>query len=343
MTGVTEEPTAARLTGQVEPILPAAVRKRSRRGRKRPTGAPRGKEHVSLRAKLATYLVLAPIAILFVAPFAWLVSASMQPLSTIFHNPPTWIPDHPTVAGYKGFLNVGHLTKAQQAQGHGDWRWFANSAFVSLSVTALQTFFNALCAYTFAKRKFPGRNAIFVLFLGTMMVPGQITLIPNYIIIQHIPFFGGNDWLGGGGHGWLDSYWGLIMPGVVSAFGIFLLRQYMMTIPDELLDAARIDGAGEFRIFWSVVLPLCAPALAANAIFTFQAAWEDFLWPLIVTSGDPDKITAPVGLALFVVQNRTDWNLLFAGSVIATLPMIVVFIIFQRQFVRGIAVTGVKG
>lgn len=339
MTGLTEEPTAHRFTVEVEPVLPRRLRKRKP---KRPPGAPREKEYVSLKAKLVTYLVLAPIAILFVAPFAWLISASFQPISTIFQNPPTWIPDNPTVDGYKGFLNVGTLSKAQQGQGHGDWRWFVNSAFVSIMITVLQTFFNALCAYTFAKRKFPGRNVIFVLFLATMMVPGQVTLIPNYIIIQHIPFFGGNDWLGAGGHGWLDSYWGLIMPGIVSAFGIFLLRQYMLSIPDDLLDAARIDGASEFRIFRSVVLPLCMPALAANAIFTFQGAWEDFLWPLIVLS-DPDKMTVPVGLALFVVQNKTDWNLLFAGSVIATLPMILVFIIFQRHFVKGIAVTGIKG
>jgi multiple sugar transport system permease protein len=340
VTGLTEEPTASRFIGDVEPVLPGRVRDSRRQRRK--SGAPREKEYMSLRAKLLTYLVLAPIAILFVAPFAWLISASFQPIGTIFANPPTWIPDDPTLGGYKGFLNVGNLTKAQEGQGHGDWRWFVNSAFVAITITVLQTFFNAMCAYTFAKRKFPGRNVIFVLFLGTMMVPGQVTLIPNYIIIQHIPFFGGNDWLGSGGHGWLDSYWGLIMPGIVSAFGIFLLRQFMVSIPDELLDAARIDGAGEFRIFWSVVLPLCTPALAANAIFTFQGAWEDFFWPLIILS-DPDKITAPVGLALFVVQNKTSWNLLFAGSVIATLPMIVVFIIFQRHFVRGIAVTGIKG
>lgn len=341
MSGVTEEPTAHRLTGEVQPVLPSGMRK-GRKG-KRPSGAPREKEYMSLRAKLATYLVLAPIAILFVAPFAWMISASFQPMSTIFANPPTWFPDDPTVEGYKGFLNVGELTDAQQGAGHGDWKWFANSAFVAITITVLQTFFNAMCAYTFAKRKFPGRNVIFVLFLGTMMVPGQILLIPNYIIVQHVPFFGGNDWMGSGGHGWLNSYWGLIMPGIVSAFGIFLLRQFMMSIPDELLDAARIDGAGEFRIFWNVVLPLCVPALAANAIFTFQGAWEDFLWPLLITQGDPDKITAPVGLALFVVQNKTDWNLLFAGSVIATLPMIIVFIIFQRHFVKGIAVTGLKG
>jgi multiple sugar transport system permease protein len=339
MTGVTEESGAHRFTAELEPVVPE--RSRWQRNR-RPLGAPRDRERISLKAKLATYLLLAPIAILFVAPFAWLISASFQPIGTIFANPPTWIPDDPTLEGYKGFLNVGHLTEAQQSQGHGEWRWFLNSGFVAVTITVVQTFFNALCAYTFAKRRFPGRNVIFVLFLATMMVPGQVTLIPNYIIIQHIPFFGGNDWMGSGGHGWLDSYWGLIMPGIVSAFGIFLLRQYMLSVPDELLDAARIDGASEFRIFWSVVMPLCVPALAANAIFTFQGAWEDFFWPLIIMS-DPDRITAPVGLALFVVQNRTSWNLLFAGSVIATLPMIIVFIVFQRHFIRGIAVTGIKG
>jgi multiple sugar transport system permease protein len=301
-----------------------------------------GNNQFGWKQKLLTYLVLAPLAILFVAPFAWLVSASFQPMSEIFSSTPHWIPENPTTAGYKGFLNVGELTKAQQGQGHGEWRWFLNSAFVAITITVLQTFFNALCAYCFAKRNFPGRNVIFVLFLATMMVPGQITLIANYLIIQHIPFFGGNDWTGTGGHGWLDSYWGLIMPGIVSAFGIFLLRQYMLSIPDQLLEAARIDGAGEFRIFLRVVLPLCTPALAANAIFTFQAAWEDFFWPLVIMT-DPEKMTVPVGLALFVVQNKTSWTLLFAGSVIATLPMIIVFMIFQRQFVQGIALTGVKG
>jgi multiple sugar transport system permease protein len=327
------------VTGVADEVRPAPLAPEFTRPDKKPK---EGNSQYSLRQKLMTYLVIAPMAILFVAPFAWLVSAAFQPLGEIFSSTPHWIPNDPTLSGFKGFLNVGHLTKAQKGQGHGDWRWFVNSAFVAITVTVLQTFFNALCAYTFAKRSFPGRDVIFVAFLATMMVPGQITLIPNYIIVQHIPFFGGNDWMGNGGHGWLDSYWGLIMPGVVSAFGIFLLRQYMLSIPDQLLEAARIDGASEFRIFRSVVMPLCVPALAANAIFTFQGAWEDFLWPLIIMSS-PEKITAPVGLALFVVQNRTSWTLLFAGSVIATLPMIIVFIIFQRQFVQGISLTGVKG
>ena len=181
-----------------------------------------------------------------------------------------------------------------------------------------------------------------MVFLATMMVPPQVTLIPNYLVLKHVPLFGGNNILGLGGSGWLDSYYGLILPGAVSAFGIFLLRQYMTSIPDELLDAARIDGASEFKIYSRVILPLCGPALAATGIFTFVAAWEDFFWPLIIVSS-PEKYTAPLGLALFVVKNRTQWDVLMAGSVIATLPMVLVFLIFQRQFIQGIAGSGLKG
>ena len=288
-----------------------------------------------------SYAILLPGALLFVAPFAWLVSASFQHVGDIFSWPPQWIPRDPTLDGYKGFFGIGRPGELAQFN-EGAWRWFVNSAFVATSVTVLQLFFNALAAYTFAKRRFPGRNVIFLLFLATMMVPPQVTLIPNYLVLKHVPFFGGNDMAGNGGHGWLDSYWGLILPGAVSAFGIFLLRQYMMSIPDELLDAARVDGAGEFRVFWKVVIPLCGPALAATAIFTFTYAWEDFLWPLIVVSSS-DKYTAPLGLALFVVKNRTSWNLLMAGSVVATLPMIITFLVFQRRFIQGISMTGLKG
>jgi len=309
-----------------------------------PPGSAKPRRRRSARSRLwlaVSYAILVPAALLFVAPFAWLVSASFQHIGDIFSWPPQWIPQDPTLDGYKGFFGIGEA--GEQAQGsEGAWRWFVNSAFVATSVTVLQLFFNALAAYTFAKRRFPGRNVIFLLFLATMMVPPQVTLIPNYLVLKHVPFFGGNDALGAGGHGWLDSYWGLILPGAVSAFGIFLLRQYMMSIPDELLDAARVDGAGEFRVFWKVVIPLCGPALAATAIFTFTYAWEDFLWPLIVVSSS-DKYTAPLGLALFVVKNRTSWNLLMAGSVVATLPMIVTFLVFQRRFIQGISMSGLKG
>ncbi len=319
-------------------LPPPTVPQPQRRARR---SAPEGNRPEWGPGRWVTYVLLVVGAIVFIAPMVWLISASFQGLGEIFSQPPRWIPKHPTTTGYRQFLNLGHLTNAQRGQGTGDWRWFANSAFVAFSVTFLQTFFNAMCAYVFAKRDFPGRNAIFMLFLATMMVPGQVTLIPNYIITKHIPLFGGNDILGMGGHGWLDSYWGLIMPGTVSAFGIFLLRQYMQSIPDELLDAARVDGANEFRIFARIVLPLCMPALAATAIFTFQAAWEDFLWPLIIISS-PDRYTAPLGLALFVVKNETSWNLLFAGSVMSTLPMVVIFAVFQRKFIQGIALTGIK-
>ncbi|MQA24343.1 MAG: ABC transporter permease subunit [Micromonosporaceae bacterium] len=298
---------------------------------------PHRRRRLSPGALLA-YVVLVPGAILFVAPFAWLVSASFQHMGDIFSWPPQWIPNDPTLDGYRTFFGFGPTGKDQA----NVWRWLANSVFVATSVTVLQLLFNSMAAYVFAKRHFPGRDIIFFGFLATMMVPPHVTLIPNYLVLRYFPLFGGNDILGQGGHGMLDSYYGLILPGTVSAFGIFLLRQYMMSIPDELLDAARVDGASELRIFWKVVLPLSVPALAATAIFTFMFVWEDFLWPLIVISS-PEYYTMPLGLALFVVRNRTAWDVLMAGSVVATIPMIVVFMIFQRKFVQGISLSGLKG
>jgi multiple sugar transport system permease protein len=307
-----------------------------------PPAAPRRRRLADRNWKAAiAYVILVPGAILFVAPLAWLISASFQPVGDIFSWPPQWIPENPTIEGYKHFFGIGDAV-VQSRGAEGVSRWFINSAIVAVSVTTLQLFFNSLAAYVFAKRRFPGRDVIFLAFLATMMVPPTVTLIPNYLVLKHVPLFGGNDIFGLGGHGWLDSYYGLILPGAVSAFGIFLLRQYMRSIPDELLDAARIDGASEFKIFWKVVLPLCRPALAAMAIFTFTYTWEDFFWPLIIIS-DSDLYTAPLGLALFVTKNRTAWDMLMAGSVIATLPMIVVFMVFQRNFIRGISLSGLKG
>jgi multiple sugar transport system permease protein len=278
------------------------------------------------------YVILSAGAILFVAPFAYMVSSSFQPLSEIFSYPPQWIPSNPTLDNYVGFFGSGHQIG----------RWVLNSAFTTATITVLQLFFSSLVAYTFAKRTFPGRDFLFFLGLATMMLPVQITLIPNYLILKGIPLFGGNDLMGVGGHGWLDSYWGIIVPNLVNPFGIFLLRQYMKSIPDELLDAARIDGAGHFKLYWKVVLPLSRPALAALAILTFQFWWSAFFWPLIVISS-PSMYTLPLGLALFQEQHRTVWNLIMAGSVLAAIPLIVIFLVFQRQFVRGISLQGMKG
>ena len=284
----------------------------------------------SIGGKAIIYLLLVAGSVIFIAPFVWMVTASLQDVSDMFRWPPSWIPRSPSFDNYIEFFRQERIG-----------RYFFNSAYVALAVTALQLFTSSLAAYTFAKRRFPGRDLLFMITLGTMMIPGQVTLIPNYVILRHIPFFGGNDSLGSGGSGWLDSYWGLIVPQAASAFGIFLMRQYMKSIPDDLLDAARVDGASEFRIYAQIVMPLCRPALAALGIFTFSYVWDDFFWPLIIVSSEELR-TLPLGLALFVVRNRTVWDLLMAGSVITTLPVLIVFLAFQRHFIRGIAVTGMK-
>jgi len=300
--------------------------RRIRRGEKRRRRTPG-----ELLLLLFVYALLIFGVLIFVGPFAWMVVASIQDISKIFQYPPSWIPTEPTLDNYRRFFREERIG-----------RYFFNSAVVAISVTVLQTFLCSLAAYTFAKRQFPGREFLFVAILATMMIPGQVTIIPNYIILKHIPYFGGNDITGQGGSGWLDSYWGLIVPHGISAFTIFMLRQYMKTIPNDLLDAARVDGGSEFRIYAQIVMPLSRPALAAVAIFTFTYHWDEFYWPLIVVSS-ADLRTLPLGLALFVVRNRTVWDLLMAGAVVATLPVLIVFLVFQRHFVRGIAMTGMKG
>lgn len=308
-----------------------AVESRTRPATRPAASKPRPPRMGRAGGRALTYLVLIVIAIICAAPFVWMLSASLEPLGQIFSWPPHWIPSHPTLHNYTSFLTSG-----------GDiGQWFLNSVLVAGTVTILQTFLSALAAYAFAKRRFPGRNTIFFLFLGTMMFPGAILFIPNYITLKHIPLFGGNNLLGQGGHGWLNSYWGLIVPAIISPFSIFLLRQYMKSIPDDLLDAARMDGGSELWIFWRVVVPLSRPALAAVGIFTFGYFWQDFLWPLIVINS-PNLYTLPLGLGMFVQQNKTVWDLLMAGSVLSVAPVIVVFVIFQRNFIQGIAMSGMK-
>ena len=280
--------------------------------------------------KVIVYILLTTGAIVFFAPWAWMVSASFQPIGQIFEWPPNWIPDTITLQNYVRFLSA-----------EGFFRWVLNSGFLAIVVLLVQMFFNSLAAYSFAKRKFPGRDALFLLMLGTLMIPGQLFLIPNYLILLRSPLFGGNNLLGIGGHGMLDSFWGIIVPYSFSVWSVFFMRQYMKTIPDDLLDAARMDGASEFTIYSKVILPLCGPVLAAQAIFTFTFVWNDFFWPLIVISSSELR-TLQLGLALFILKNKTVWDVVFAGSVISTLPVLLVFIFFQKYFIRGIALTGMK-
>jgi len=310
----------AEMGEQLVPIVPS---KRARRPRLTPGRALR-------------YATLIVLSILFIAPMAYMVTASFQPLSQMFQNPPQWIPLHPTLDNYIGFFNSDRPI----------YRWFFNSVFVSGTVTVGGLFTSSLVAYTFAKRKFPGRDLLFFMGLAVLMLPGEVLQIPQYLILRYFPLLGGNNLQGIGGHGMLDSYLGLIVPSLGGgAFSVFLLRQYMKSaVPDELIDAARVDGAGHFRIYWKVVMPLCKPAVAALAIFTFQVVWQDLYGPLILINSDR-MYTLPLGLALFVRGNQTVWNLVMAGSVIATVPMVIIFAIFQKQFVRGISLSGsgVKG
>jgi multiple sugar transport system permease protein len=280
--------------------------------------------------KLVVYLLLTTGAIVFIAPWAWMVSASFQPIGDIFEWPPNWIPDTFTLDNYRRFLAA-----------EGFFRWVLNSGFLAVVVLLVQLFFNSLAAYSFAKLKFPGRDKLFLLMLGTLMIPGQLFLIPNYLIILRSPLFGGNDLFGMGGIGMRDSFWAIIIPYAFSVWSVFFMRQYMKSIPDDLLDAARMDGASEFTIYWKVVMPLCGPVLAAQAIFTFTFVWNDFFWPLIVIDSSELR-TLQLGLALFIVKNKTVWDIVFAGSVISTIPVLLIFIFFQKYFIRGIALTGMK-
>jgi multiple sugar transport system permease protein len=207
-------------------------------------------------------------------------------------------------------------------------RYYLNSAIVATSSTLLQLTISSMAAFAFARLRFRGREAIFIVYLATLMIPFLVTMIPNFLIIRQL--------------GWYNTYFALIIPSVFSVFSTFLLRQYYRGIPLDFDEAARMDGATSFRIWRQIILPLSGPVLAALAIFTFQASWNDFLWPLVVTASEEMR-TIPIGLASFQGQYSTAWNLLMAGSVIALLPVLIIYVIGQNWFVRGITLSGMGG
>ena len=277
------------------------------------------------------HLLLIAGAAAMMAPFLWMLLTSVKPEAEIFRSPPTILPSR---------WLWGNYPKAMAAAPFG--RYFLNTTIYALASTLLNLFLCSLAAYAFARLRFRGKGVLFLLVLGTMMVPAQVTMIPTFIILKRFPFTGGNDWLGLGGSGGLNTFWGLVLPGAVGAFGIFLLRQFFLTLPRELEDAARIDGCSEFGIYWRIILPLSKPALATLAIFTFTAAWNDFLWPLIIMSREELRVLQ-IGLMVFQSQHTTEWDLLMAGTVLVTLPVLLVFLLGQRYFTRGIALSGLKG
>ena len=263
------------------------------------------------------YAIAISVAITVIVPLLWIVFTAFKSLPETYVWPPTILPEQ------WRFDNIGLLFERVPEFG----RFFLNSVLVSVPLVLLNIFFCSLAGYVFAKFDFPGKSVLFVLVLATIMIPFQVTMIPAYRILSVL--------------GWTDSYIGLIIPGMVGAFGVFLMRQFMTSIPTELIEAARIDGAGEFRIYWQLILPSSVPALAALAIFTFLESWNGFLWPLIVIDR-PELRTLPLGLALLKTQFVAQWPLIMIATLLTSLPVVIVYIVFQRHFVRGILLSGLK-
>lgn len=262
------------------------------------------------------YLVLIATSILMLVPFYWSVVTSFKLEQFVFANPPQWWPNPITLRNYLSVLiNIPFP------------RYFFNSVFVALATTLGHVFFDTLAAYAFAKLTFPGRDRIFFIMLLALMVPFQVNLIPLYRIMSIL--------------NWTDTYAALIVPNLTSIFGIFLMRQFLLSIPRELLDAARIDGCGEFGVFSRVVLPLALPGVATLVIFTFMNTWNDFLWPRIVLNSET-LFTLPVGLAQLQMKNTSNQAQIMAGTVLTALPMILVFLFMQRQFIEGMTAGAVK-
>lgn len=281
-----------------------------------PEAQPRRSPWPAVGSWLAFTLLLAG-ALLMCAPFLWMISTSLKSGLEIFAYPPKLLSAHPQFSNFSRIFEVIPFA-----------RMMFNSLFVSLAVTALQLLVCSMAAYAFARLRFKGRDFLFLLYLSALMVPSQVTLIPNFILVRSI--------------GWIDSYAALILPFAFSSFGTFLLRQAFLTIPREVEEAARIDGASYWALYWRIALPLALPSLGALGIFTFVAQWNNFLWPLITTT-KPQMLTLTVGLSSLRGQYNTDWALLMAGSVLAIIPIFVVFAVGNRAFIRGITSGGFGG
>ncbi len=265
------------------------------------------------------WLVLGLGAVAIVGPFYWMLVTSLKIRQELLEYPPTWWPRDLT---WNNWRSLDHLNAGSFPH------FFRNSLFLTTTITLLNLLTSSMGGYVFAKLPFRGRDRLFWVVLSMMMIPFTVSIIPSFALMVRL--------------GWINSYWALIVPIAINPFGIFLMRQFMFSIPGDLLDAARMDGASEFRVFFQIVLPLAQAALAALAILTFLQQWDNFLWPLVIIN-DPDKYTVPLGLAQFRGRLGTDVGPTAAGSIVAVLPVLVVYIIAQRKFVEGIALTGLKG
>jgi multiple sugar transport system permease protein len=268
-------------------------------------------------AKLLLYAQLVIGAVLAVIPMLWMVSASLMPAGQASTFPPRLVPKGITFEHYVALFTRLDLGRS-----------LVNSAIIAVSVTAISIVINSMAGYAFAKLRFRGRDGLFRALAAGLVIPVQVSMLPLFLLMKQL--------------GLINSYWGVIVPGMASIFGIFLIRQYAQSIPDDLLDAARMDGAGEFRIYASIVLPTIVPILATLGIWTFLSTWNDFMWPLIVLS-DEARWTLPVALANLSGEHVQDTELMMAGSVLTILPVMLVFLFLQRYYIQGVMVGSVKG
>jgi multiple sugar transport system permease protein len=260
-----------------------------------------------------TLLLLGGLVML--TPLAFMFSTSLKYSSDVYDL--KLIPTDPTLDNYVAVLSDGRFG-----------RWFVNSIAIATVVTLSNVFFDSLVGYTLAKFRFRGRYLVFLAILSTLMIPTEMLVIPWYVMARDF--------------GWLDTYWGIMFPGMMTAFGTFLMKQFFETVPNDFLEAARVDGLNEFAIWWRIAMPLVTPALSALAIFTFLGNWTAFIWPLIVTTSK-ELYTLPVGLSSFAVEQSIQWELIMTGASLATLPTLLVFLVLQRYIVRGVVMAGLKG
>lgn len=264
------------------------------------------------------YLILCVVALIFASPFIYMVATSLKPAGEIFSVPPKLWGSHLEWSNYKGVFTYLPFD-----------RFILNGLFVAVAGTLITLVVSAFSGYAFSRLRWRGKNAVFMLFLATMMIPQDVTIIPLFVIVQ--------------GLGWVDTFQALIVPSAFGALGAFLLRQFFLTVPQELDDAARVDGAGTLRTFLSIMLPLARPTLAVLAVFSFISYWNAFLWPLVVVNDVDARGTVPLGLQQFFGQNGAQWNLVMAAAVISMLPTVILLVLLQRHLIRGIVTSGLGG
>ncbi len=276
------------------------------------------------------YLFGIIIAVCTVYPFLWMIGTSFKEMVEIYAKPLTLIPEKVTLQNYRDIVETVPF-----------FLYFKNSFVLATAGVLTNVFLGALAGYGFAKLKFRGKGVMFKILLSSMMLPGIVTMVPQFVVLRRFPLFGGNNILGQGGKGMINTFWAIILPGACGTYAVFFMKQFFETLPTELAEAARIDGANEFRIFWQVYLPLIKPAAMTLGIMTFQSGWNNFMWPLIVLN-DPKKFTIQIGLSLFKTNYSTNYGAMMGGAVIAMLPVLLLFMFAQRYYVEGIAFSGSK-